>query len=413
MKNKFKWYYRASEEEIAEAWKNGILTVDTNVLLDLYRYNENTRNSLLSSLKRFEGKKWITFQACQEFFRNRTKVIISSEKTFNQAKDEVVKLQGNLDSTVSQLKGNRIIPANVAEDLLNAILPAIATAQEKIQETKEGHPNFLREDPILNEVTELFSGSVGEDFKSDEIEKIKEEAEQRKKNKVPPGYLDEDKEADRPYGDFFLWKQIIEHAKAQGLPIIFVTSERKEDWWEKIAGKTTGPRPELLKEAFECSGQRILIYQTDQFLEFSLQRFGQKVDESAVEEIRSVDTLRSETEGTVKLRSQSVEENSESKNVGTLSLDLRRAVKSFTVSGHFTPNLKSSPTLKTRLQSAPPGMPHFKIGAGTGTNFDFNVHISSFGYGTSLPVGPYIIEYEAICDEVEPDASEEAEATEI
>ncbi|WP_303875685.1 PIN-like domain-containing protein [Stutzerimonas kunmingensis] len=71
MKNQYGWHLPLPEEEIKKAWDNGVLTVDTNVLLDLYRYHENTRNSLLESIAAFDGRVWLSHQAATEFFRNR------------------------------------------------------------------------------------------------------------------------------------------------------------------------------------------------------------------------------------------------------------------------------------------------------------------------------------------------------
>ncbi len=121
MLKKFAWYIQPTEDELNTIWKTGILTVDTNVLLDLYRYHESTRDSLISSLEKFEGNRWLSHQACQEFFRNRTKVIISSNQTFKQAQDEIEKLTKNVESAASQLKGNRIIPANISDQLKESI----------------------------------------------------------------------------------------------------------------------------------------------------------------------------------------------------------------------------------------------------------------------------------------------------
>lgn len=123
MKDKFNWYFSPSKDEIDAIWDTGILTVDANVLLDLYRYHESTRNSLISNLKNFNGRLWLSSQAAEEFFRNRSKVIASSEKTFKQANEDIDKLKGSLESTITQLKGNRIIPANVAESLQDKIHP--------------------------------------------------------------------------------------------------------------------------------------------------------------------------------------------------------------------------------------------------------------------------------------------------
>lgn len=41
MKNRFAEYYELPEERIKEIWENSLIVFDTNVLLNLYRYNEN------------------------------------------------------------------------------------------------------------------------------------------------------------------------------------------------------------------------------------------------------------------------------------------------------------------------------------------------------------------------------------
>lgn len=227
---------------------------------------------------------------------------------------------------------------------------------------------------------------------------LKGEAEDRRKNKVPPGYLDGDKDGDRPYGDFFLWRQILLHSKRKSVPIIFVTSERKDDWWEKISGKTIGPRPELLREAYEFSGQRILIYQTDRFLEFASKYTGNELDSTAVEEIRAVDSLRSDIEHAVEVVEQKIINGTEYLQEGILVLDLKRPVKNLTGSGNFNPYMYDTPTMNVTLIDAPTDIPKYKLRAGTGTNYDFNLHVISGAFGKLLPVGQYVLKYSATCE---------------
>lgn len=393
MKNTFSWYFKPDADETDRIWKNGILTVDANVLLDLYRYHESTRNSLLESMQNFEGELWLSRQAAEEFFRNRNKVIVSSHKTFKEAKDEIEKLRSSIESTVNQLKGNRIIPADVADQMLEEITPSINKAQEKVDEAKNNHPNFLNSDAVLEKVASLFEGAIGNPFPEDKLPLLSTEAEERKTKKIPPGYLDDDKDGDRPYGDYFLWRQILDYSKEKSKPILFVTSERKEDWWEKLSGKTTGPRIELLREAAEHTGQRVLIYQTDRFLEFSSQRKGQDVDTDAVEEIRAVDNLRTEREHAVEVVSQGVSLCSEDYNSGNLVIRLRRPVRNFTGSGHFNPVMDAPPNVSVELISAPSELPSCSVSAGTGTNYDFNVHVKPSNRNELLPVGEYVFEY--------------------
>ncbi|MDX2370542.1 MAG: PIN domain-containing protein [Colwellia sp.] len=398
MKQEFNWYFKPSDDEVDEIWKNGILTVDANVLLDLYRYHESTRTSILESLKNFEGTLWVSRQASEEFFRNRNKVIMSSNKTFKDANGEVDKLQSTIESTVNQLKGNRIIPEDVANQLLKDILPGITTAKDKISEIKGEHPNYLVDDTLLEKVTTLFNGSVGKDFSEQEYIELVKEAEERKNKKIPPGYLDSDKDGDRPYGDFLLWRQILNHAKENSKPILFVTSERKEDWWEKISGKTIGPRMELLREAEAYSGQRVMVYQTDRFLEFSSQRKGQAVNEKAVDEIRAIDTLRSEKEKTVELISQSIYEADEFYNSGEIVIALTRPISNFTCSGMLNPLMVDVPNINVNLVSSPTNIPACSLKGATGVNSNFNIHLISIDLADMLPIGEYIFKYEARCE---------------
>ncbi|MFZ5763408.1 MAG: PIN-like domain-containing protein [Thermodesulfobacteriota bacterium] len=395
MKSTFPWYFPAGDEEKKKTWDSAVLTVDANVLLDLYRYHENTRNSLLKCLESFKGRVWLSRQAAEEFFRNRSKVIVAASKGFKQAADELTKLRKAASTAVEQLQGNRIVPTEIVEELNTSISGALTKAESEIADAEARYPNFLEEDPILSALLEIFDGSVGKPFAEDELKAAKSEGDSRKKNSVPPGYMDDDKDGDRPYGDFFLWRQVLDHAKSIAQPMLFVTSERKEDWWEIHSGKTIGPRLELLREAHEYSGQRVLVYRTDRFLQFAAERSGKEVDASAVEEIRAIDYLRSSAQNAVRVASQNVTSATSTTNKGTLAIDLQRPLFKFTASGHFEPVMQSAPRLRVRLTECPDGVPRFRLTAGTGTNHDFNVHLKSEEYGMVLPTGTYLFDYVA------------------
>lgn len=404
MRNQFSWYFKASESETRAIWDSGLLTLDANVLLDLYRYHENTRSSLLACIEHFRGRLWLSRQASEEFFRNRSKVIISATSGFKQATEELSKLRKALSITIAQLQSNRIIAASIATDLESAVASAISSAEQRVANENSAHPKFLINDPLLERLLSMFENAVGPAFSEEELKKGKAEAEQRKKAGVPPGFLDDHKDGDRPFGDFFLWRQVLDHAKAQSKPIIFVTSERKEDWWEKHSGLTVGPRLELLREAHEYSGQRVLIYQTDRFLEFATERAGGTIDTSAVEEIRAVDNLRATT-SVVRAVTQGVQSCNSTMSTGLLVVEIARPAFMFTASGHFDPHLQSPPNLKVRLIESPQALPAHRLHAASGTTHDFNVHLKSLDRGVTLPAGQYVFEYDA---EVELDNSDRA-----
>ena len=75
MKELFPGYYRPSEDEFSDLWKNCVFILDTNVLLNLYRYSEESRNDFIKVLHKIETRLWIPHQVALEFQENRTKVI--------------------------------------------------------------------------------------------------------------------------------------------------------------------------------------------------------------------------------------------------------------------------------------------------------------------------------------------------
>jgi predicted nucleic acid-binding protein len=398
VRNSFNWYL-AQSHQVDHVWNKGILTLDANVLLDLYRYHEQTRETLLKTIENWSGRVWLSHQAAEEFFRNRKKVIASSEKTFKEALSLVADAEKNITGVVDRLRGHRIVHRAIIDKLGEDVTKSLKDAEEAIDESRKGHPNYISADPILDRLLVLFEGSTGAPWDATQQVKCLEVAERRMKDQIPPGYKDGHKEGERPYGDFMLWQQTMEFSKEKSMPIILVTSERKEDWWEKYSDRRVGPRPELLKESWEFSAQPFLIYQTDHFLELASTRSGKQVDEESVEEIREVSAQRAKPRAVVNPAvevSQTVIEADANQNRGLLRITLLRPVPTFTGSGRLTPKMLMPPELRLSLIDHPADLGDFRLNGSTGTVFDFNVHISTTDW-SKLPLGEYVVAYQANC----------------
>lgn len=409
MRKKYGWYFPKSDTDIKALWDEAILTLDANVLLDLYRYHEDTRNALLRALKRFEGRIWLSHQTSEEFFRNRRKVIVASIKSYDDAQQNLSDIRAGAEEPLNRLRSNRTIPDSVSESVKSALDAALHAAQVSVSEAKEKHPNYLDSDPLLDELTGLFDGAIGEPFDDKTLEDAFKEGKRRLDAKVPPGYLDAKKDGTRPYGDYFMWRQILEYAKTESKPVIFVTSEGKEDWWEKESGRTTGLHYELLKEAYETSGQQLMAYRTDRFFRFSSEVSGEGANESAAEEISAVVKARTVGSQLLRVVSQLETEASQGMNKGKIVIELLRPAYVFTCSGHLEPKLSSIPVVTVRLTQHPDGLPRHIVRSGAGTTFDFNVHLKSIEYQAYLPEGEYVFEYDAYVPS-DPSRSESGES---
>jgi len=398
MKEFFKWYFPQSPTQIKDIWENGILTVDTNVLLDLYRYHQNTRQALLESLNLFSGRAWISHQVAEEFFRNRNGVILSSTTSFNEAARNLSEIVKAIEEPIKKLKSNRTIPESIGKILGESFDNALNDATREIETVKSKYPDYIKEDPILENICSLFNSNLGNPFDQVALPEILKEAKRRKENKIPPGFKDSGKEGDKPYGDYILWRQILNHIKEVQKPLILVTSEEKEDWWEKGSGKTVGPLYDLLKEFYQETGQPLLLYKTARFLEYSSEKTGKTANLEAVAEIRDVAYQRYRETPLARVLEQNDTINNANKVVGQLLVEVVEPAYKFNCSGHFTPRLNDIPNLRVALIKAPNGIPNYSIRFGTGTTFDFHVHLKSTDFGTYLPIGQYTFEYEATVD---------------
>lgn len=264
MKNKFWGYIPYNKEVFINLWSDSVFVLDANILLNLYRYSEETKKIVLEELKEVSNRLWIPYNTAQEFFNNRLNVILDQKNIYkdirkkvnlNSIKDDVNKLR---HTTLSSRKEEMIKIIEECQDKINLII-------DKDESNTAKH----NEDDILEEILMLFDGKVGEKYSDKKIENYIKVIDERYKKELPPGFKDAKKNKEgRKYGDCINWFSIIDYAKENKKNIIYITDDNKEDWFLTINNKKYGPRMELLQEFFEESqGQIIYIYSTNEFIE--------------------------------------------------------------------------------------------------------------------------------------------------
>ena len=91
MSDSFKHYCPLSKETLEDIWNNGIIILDANVLLDLYRLPQTQCDE---TLKLFEHEAilkriWVPYQAAREFYQNRLTVIHDQFRNADKLRDMV------------------------------------------------------------------------------------------------------------------------------------------------------------------------------------------------------------------------------------------------------------------------------------------------------------------------------------
>ncbi|MFE6920601.1 PIN-like domain-containing protein [Nocardia sp. NPDC057663] len=280
--------------ETSAALRTGILAVDTNVLLNLYRYNETTRKDLLAVLSAAGGRLFVPHQVVREFWRNRQSVLGG----LGGAKREVQSaLNRNCTSTNDAIRRWAKSVA-LSEERLNQLLEQTNSFFESISgELGDGPARVsahlpTSEDSVLAELASLLAEAVGGELPPGAWAAAVAEGERRVKDNEPPGFKDADKlESDLPErasGDYIIWLQLLIEGEAAGKDLVLVTADTKEDWWDRAErGQLIGPRRELIEEYFGRTGRRFFLLEPSSLLQHSAS-LGVGTSVESVQEIQRV-----------------------------------------------------------------------------------------------------------------------------
>lgn len=276
MKSLYPEYKKKTEEECKTIWGNATIYIDTNVLIDLYSYSEETTNSFLDLIKELKERVYLPKRVVFEYTRKRFTQISDQKIPYDILIKEIDKIETELNS-----KRNPFL----SEDLHLKTINIFEEIRGEVSETIRKKLSIIDNDNIYNRLCEYLDGRVLPGFTIEEHEKICTEGVERYKLKKRPGYMDIIKPDNEKYGDLLVWKEILNHAKETSLPVIFVTDDNKEGWLYSIGGQKIGVAPELIKEMRDVASVDVLIYSSSSFMKFGQSFLGNKVNEDAVEEI--------------------------------------------------------------------------------------------------------------------------------
>lgn len=292
MKKVFSEYYDPPELTYKEIWDKALFVFDTNLLLNLYRYTTDTRDIILDVMNKVSDRIWIPYQVGLEYFNNRIKVINEVSNGYDAIKKFIINYKNGFEKYLNDNYNHHpYINRDMLKERYSNIIKPI---NDLLDEWKRKDPKYQDDDVIWKKLTDLFDGKVGEDFSSENLYKLYKEGEIRYAHQVPPGYMDLPQKKDQGeralYGDLIVWKQTIEKAKESNRDVIFVTDDKKNDWFEaKVKGKRSGPRKELLREfSKESDGQKILIYNQESFLKYANDYLKADIKEESIKEVKDV-----------------------------------------------------------------------------------------------------------------------------
>jgi hypothetical protein len=281
MRRTFSGYFPPTQVEFEELWVEGLIVIDANVLLNMYRYSTTTRQDLVTLFRRLQPRLWLPHQAAQEFLDGRVGVIETQMANCTKVLKDSDAMLGEVDSH----RGYPFVTDALRERLGGTLEALRAEITSSIKELE----GFISNDPVLTTVAEFFNERVGRPFTDEELKATVADGEERYKNELPPGFEDRRKPTEqRRYGDLIVWRQTLKEVAENKRPVIFVTDDAKEDWWWRPRGKTLGPHPFLKAEIVAITQKPFHMYRPDRFITEAFVRLDQKAEERTVNEVKAV-----------------------------------------------------------------------------------------------------------------------------
>lgn len=278
MRDKFPGYYRPTDDEFKNMWEKGLFVFDTNVLLDFYRYSDETVKELFKIMDVIQDRIWIPYQVSKEYHRNLTSIVAEQVRKY----DESLR---TLQSFKKQIEEKRNHPF-IDNDLKDEVESFCEKFDNILNEKKNEIKDLIVSNPIKEQIADLLKEKIGSEFSIEELEGIFKNGEERYKNKVPPGYMDDKKKPfPEKYGDLIIWQELLKKNKEVEQPIIFITRDTKEDWFLNEMGLTISPRPELIAEFIKSKPNLFYCYTTTSFLKYSNEYLEADIDKKSIKEI--------------------------------------------------------------------------------------------------------------------------------
>lgn len=292
----FEIYDDRKSDQIEAALQSGIVALDTNILLHLYKCGSTARSQIFDVLEAVSSNLFMPAQVQAEFWRNRDDVIREVITTSSLAG-----LREAQKKALAEIKAwrRRTMSTTEADELAEDLEKAFRRVLTRVSSDDGGRGINLKaalssahDDTILQRLLELFESRVGLPYDPDTFKAYVRQGRERFEQRIPPGYMDGNKQGqvEEGVGDYLVWEQLIDRASKTGKDVLFVTDDEKEDWWRlDVSGEPIAARIELIQEMRHRAGVNLYMLRRPDFLEMAGPLLGVIVDESTIDDVETPD----------------------------------------------------------------------------------------------------------------------------
>jgi predicted nucleic acid-binding protein len=295
--DQFAAYYRPDDQTLRSAYSTGVVVLDTNVLLDLYRLSPTARDSLLNVIEGLRANIFVPHQVASEFHRGRARAVAERLEEINNSRSQLEELSNKAKGAIRHIANRAYGAVARATESIDAVIAGFKVAFDFVEQAAaeydlEPESMIGKTDSIYDRLSLAVAGRVGPAPDPSQIAIDEAEGRRRGDANEPPGFKDRSKD-NNPYGDYLWWAETLRYLSGRRVPLLVVSNESaKNDWTHSSRGLIIGPDPRLVREVREITGHAFYMRSTSDFLGDGGRLFGLQVSAEAVDEARSIASSR-------------------------------------------------------------------------------------------------------------------------
>lgn len=276
-------HYKDTFLNVYDLKGNTKLFLDTNVLIHIYKISFKARNKLFNFLEKNVDRVFLTHQIQEEFIRNREKSI---DDFYSK---EANSLPNNFKaSTINQLESfleknqTILVDFDFIEKKIIKIKKECEAYLEKLKEKIAGITQNHQNDKFDDSILKLYQKfSIADCLSEEEITFLKKEFDSLAKDisehtegkiktysnrayKAFPGMGDLVEKSDNPYGDYYIYHEMLKFVKDKDEDIVFLTFDTTKGDWLKVNKE---PHVHYIETTYLNTNRSIIILDAERTFE--------------------------------------------------------------------------------------------------------------------------------------------------
>lgn len=250
--------FSAKPLQVSEIKDSCVVVVDASALLAPYEVGPNSLGHLRTIYQGLVTEKLLVIpaQVAREFANRRGDVLAAVAEKLHVKRINATKLQEDVEAHWPHLLRDIDPEYGALKESHQVVIVSLKNHVRALQALERRVRQWLWDDPVSAMYRELFADCVIENV---DAEQVANDREWRYRHQVPPGYEDNAK-PDGGIGDLLIWDTILRTGEERDCHVLFVTNEKKGDWWHSADGVCLWPRFELVSEyQRRCHGKTFQI----------------------------------------------------------------------------------------------------------------------------------------------------------